>query len=106
MVKSKKYKKSALHGRLYTGLLLVRERVSRWNPLCHNLLTLGNKLAELGLVYSDCKVVHLVHATEESCERFSSSKLAPGEAERTHPPTGRKVRPFLAVDGHNVEAAR
>jgi hypothetical protein len=41
---------------------LVRERVFRWNPLCHNLLTLGNKLTHLGLVYSDGVVTYEPHA--------------------------------------------
>jgi hypothetical protein len=41
---------------------MVRERVFRWNPLCHNLLTLGNKLTHLGLVYSDGVVTYEPHA--------------------------------------------
>ena len=38
---------------------LVRERVFRWSSLCNNLLCLGSRLNELGLVYSDAKVIYL-----------------------------------------------
>jgi hypothetical protein len=38
---------------------MVRERVFRWNSLCHNLLTLGNKLTHLGLVCVDGVVTYV-----------------------------------------------
>jgi hypothetical protein len=47
-------------------LLLVRERVFRWNPLYNNLPGIANRLSELGLVYSNGAVKYLVEEESDS----------------------------------------
>jgi hypothetical protein len=52
------------HGRaFYVDKSMVRERVFRWNSLCQNLLQLGKELSDLGLIYSDGKVIYLLDDT-------------------------------------------
>jgi hypothetical protein len=67
------YQESIKNSRL--GVLsirtMVRERVFRWNSLCDNLLYLGNKLTDLGLVCAYGQVEYVECAEELIVGRIS-----------------------------------